>query len=41
VAVDAGDGPAITAGGLPALGRYPQQHVAQLDITFVAFPTDS
>jgi ATP-dependent DNA helicase RecG len=31
----------VTLAGLLALGRFPQQFVPQLDVTFVAFPTAS
>jgi ATP-dependent DNA helicase RecG len=41
VLVDGPSGPAVTVAGLLALGRYPQQHFPQLDVTFVAFPTVS
>lgn len=39
VIIDTAEGPAVTLGGLLALGKYPQQFLPQLDITFVAFPT--
>lgn len=29
----------VTLGGLLTLGRYPQQYVPQLDVTFVVYPT--
>ncbi|MDR1118338.1 MAG: ArsR family transcriptional regulator [Bifidobacteriaceae bacterium] len=33
------DGSAITLAGLLAFGRYPQQYLPQMNVTFVAFPT--
>lgn len=41
VVVDTEAGPLVTLGGLLALGRYPQQFLPQLDITFVAHPTST
>lgn len=34
-----GEEPGISLAGLLALGRYPQQFVPQLNVTFVAYPT--
>ena len=34
-----GDPPGVSLAGLLALGRYPQQFVPQVNITFVAYPT--
>ena len=34
-----GDPPGVSLSGLLALGRYPQQFVPQVNITFVAYPT--
>ena len=40
VGVTVGDGdPGISLAGLLSLGRYPQQFVPQLNVTFVAYPT--
>ena len=39
VIVGEGPEPSVTLAGLLSLGRYPQQFVAQLNVTFVAFPT--
>ncbi|MCY3560162.1 MAG: putative DNA binding domain-containing protein [bacterium] len=39
VLVGGGLDPSVTLAGLMALGRYPQQFVPQLNVTFVAFPT--
>ena len=41
VLVASEDGSPLTLAGLVALGRYPQHHLPQLDITFVALPTTS
>ena len=34
-----GDSPRVSLAGLLALGRYPQQFVPQVNVTFVAYPT--
>jgi len=34
-----GDGPGVTLAGLMAFGRFPQQFLPQMNVTFVAFPT--
>ncbi|MDE0214959.1 MAG: putative DNA binding domain-containing protein [bacterium] len=39
VIVGNGHEPSITLAGLMTLGRFPQQFVPQLNVTFVAFPT--
>ncbi len=33
------EGPAVTVAGLLAFGRYPQQYLPQMNVTFVSFPT--
>jgi ATP-dependent DNA helicase RecG len=33
------DGSGVTVAGLLAFGRYPQQYLPQMNVTFVAFPT--
>ena len=35
----AAEGSAVTLAGLLAFGRYPQQYLPQMNVTFVAFPT--
>ena len=39
VLVGEGSGPSVTLAGLLSLGRYPQQFLPQLNVTYVAFPT--
>ena len=41
VLTDTSEGRAVTLAGLLALGRYPQQYLPRLSLTFVSFATET